>query len=173
MKNKRMRIIFAIVLFLAALYLAEFSAFSSRAVEMINGGYGTFDMKSYDAKAFLQVMEATTDMAPYWKYYICDFLFVAAFLNLMIQLAHAFDGKLAKRLRPISYGLAIIRACLDIIENCILLSQIYSYPDYSQGLIETCNIITTVKFASMFCWVICFIIMLISQSLIKQVDRLK
>ena len=40
------RRIISIVLFAFALYLTEFSPFSGRAVALINGGYGTFDMKN-------------------------------------------------------------------------------------------------------------------------------
>lgn len=166
-KQSRRRII-AIILFIVAMCFTELSPFSSRAVEMINGGYGTFDMKSYDPETFVQVMEATTNMAQYWKYYIFDFLFTAAFLNFMVQFVKGFDGKLARRIRPILYALAVIRACFDITENCILLNQIYSYPNYSLSLIKTCNMITTAKFGFMWCWMACFLVMVISQVVEKR-----
>ena len=58
MKRIRGNMIIAVILFVAVLFLTELSPFSSRAVALVNGGYGTFDMKSYDANTFIRVMEA-------------------------------------------------------------------------------------------------------------------
>ena len=83
--NKKHTITVAVVLFIAALFLTEYSPFSSRAVALCNGGYGTFDMKVYNSGIYQSVMHSTTDFGVYLKYYLCDFLFIAAFLNFMIQ----------------------------------------------------------------------------------------
>lgn len=165
MEKKSMirRGIVAIVLFVLALYLTEFSPFSERAVALINGGYGTFDMKKYDADVFVNVMNATSNMSMYWKYYICDFIFTAAFLNFMVQMASGFRGAFINKVKVLSYVLAIIRGVLDISENIILLKQIYSYPEINRMVIDTCNTITRVKFHFMRGWIACFVLMLIVQ----------
>jgi len=95
-------------------------------VALINGGYGTFDMKKYDANIFESVMQATTDFGIYWKYYICYFVFSAAFFNFMFQLVNGFEGKWNGRIKIVSYVIAGIRGVLDMVENIILLNQIYN-----------------------------------------------
>lgn len=167
MENKKMirRRIISIVLFAFALYLTEFSPFSGRAVALINGGYGTFDMKKYDAVVFVSVMNATSNASIYWKYYICDFIFTVAFLNFMIQMVWGFKGELINKVKVLSYFLAVIRGMLDVTENIILLNQIYSYPEINRMLIDACNIFTRIKFHLMRGWIVCFVIMLIFQIL--------
>lgn len=157
------RRIISIVLFVFALYLTEFSPFSGRAVALINGGYGTFDMKKYDADVFAEVMNVTSSINIYWKYYICDFLFTAAFLNFMIQMVSGFNGNFINKVKLLSYVLAVIRGMFDISENIILLNQIYSFPKMNRMLIDTCNVITRIKFHFMRGWFACFALMLILQ----------
>ena len=158
----RKRII-SIVLFVVALYLTEFSPFSGRVVALINGGYGTFDMKKYDADVFVSVMNATSNVNIYWKYYICDFIFTTAFLNFMIQMVSGFKGEFINKVKVLSYVLAVIRGILDISENIILLNQIYSFPEMNRMLIDTCNIITRIKFHFMRGWIACFVLIFIVQ----------
>lgn len=55
--------IISIVLFAFGLYLTLLSPFSGGAVAAINGGYGTFDLKKYDADVFLNVMKATSNVS--------------------------------------------------------------------------------------------------------------
>ncbi len=157
-KTIRIRII-SIVLLVFALYLTVLSPFSGRAVAAINGGYGTFDMKKYDADVFANVMNATSDVNRYWKYYICDFIFTAAFLNFMIQMVSRFKGVFINKVKMLSYVLAVTRGMLDTSENIILLNQIYSYPEIDRILINTCNVITRLKFLFMRGWFICFLVM--------------
>ena len=157
--NNRKYILVALLLFLGALYLCEFSPFSSRAVALVNSGYGTFDMKKYDAEIYLQVMNATTDFSAYWKYYMTDFIFIAAFLNFMVQLVRGFSGKYSNLIKRIAYVLAIARGLLDAVENIMLMYLIYEYPNADIGLVSVCNIITRVKFLAMRGWILCFIIL--------------
>lgn len=161
-RNFILRVI-AIVLFFMALYLTVLSPFSESAIELINGGYGTFDMKEYSADGFIHVMNATSDISLYWKYYICDFVFIFAFLNFMIQMVNGFKGNLINKVKIISYVLAAIRGILDAIENVILVNQIYSFPEINSDLINACNIITRIKFYFMRGWIASFIILIIMQ----------
>ena len=79
-KMLRRRIISS-ALFAFGLYLTLLSPFSERAVAAFNGGYGVFDLKKYNADVIVSVMSATTNMGTYWKYYICDFIFLLSFLK--------------------------------------------------------------------------------------------
>lgn len=157
----RARIIIAVALFLGGLFLTELSPFSSRAVALVNGGYGTFDMKVYDAATFEKVMGSTKDFSIYWKYYICDFIFTAVFLNFMIQTVHGFHGKYIDQIKIVSYVFAAVRATLDITENIILLCLIYGFPEANSKIADVCNMITRVKFHFMRGWIVCFVAMII------------
>ena len=165
MDNKKLvrnRII-SFVLFVVALYLAELSPFSIQAVAKTNGGYGVLDMTKYSADVFVKMMNASKDMGIYRKYYFCDFVFTAAFLNFMIQMVSGFKGPVVQTIKILSYIVASIRGILDMLENSIMLNQIYSFPDVNNGLIDMCNIITRLKFHFMRGWFVCFIIMIILQ----------
>ena len=165
MDDKKMvrRRIISIILLVLALYLVVLSPFSGRAVAQINGGYGTFDMKKYDADLFINVMRETSNVDIFWKYYVCDCIFTAAFLNFMIQMVSGFKGEFISKVKVLSYFLAVIRGLLDFSENTVLLNQIYSYPIVNRMLIDTCNTITRIKFLFMRGWFVCFILMCLVQ----------
>ncbi len=161
--NKKLirRIIIAVVLFIAALYLTELSPFSIRAVARTNGGYGVLDMTKYNSDIFVKMMTASSDMGIYLKYYICDILFTIAFLNFMIQMVSGFNGSLINKVKIFSYVLAGIRGLLDMTENFIMLNQIYSFPNVNLKLIDICNTITRLKFHFMRAWILCFVLLII------------
>lgn len=166
-KLLRKRII-AIALFIAALCFTELSPFSRHAVSLTNGGYGVLDMTKYSSDVFVQMMNASKNMGIYWKYYVFDFVFTAAFLNFMIQMVSGFKGTVINRVKIISYVIAVIRALLDMTENGIMLNQIYSFPDVNHGLINICNTITRLKFHFMRGWFLCFLIMIVLQQVCKK-----
>jgi hypothetical protein len=156
-RSTRKRII-AIVLFIAALC---FSLMEIHEVAITNGGYGVLDMKKYNADVFARMMNASKDMGIYRKYYIFDFVFTAAFLNFMIQMVSGFKGPVINRIKNISYVIAVIRGILDMVENSIMLNQIYSFPYVNHSLINMCNTITRLKFHFMRGWFVCLILMII------------
>ena len=156
-KSVRKRII-AIVLFVVALC---FSLIEIHAVALTNGGYGVLDMTKYNSDVFVKMMNASKDMGMYWKYYIFDFIFTAAFLNYMIQMVSGFKGPVINRIKILSYVIAVIRGILDMMENSIMLNQIYSFPDVNYNLINMCNIITRLKFHFMRGWFACLILMIV------------
>ena len=57
--------------------------------------------------------------------------------------------------------IAVIRGILDMMENSIMLNQIYSFPDVNYDLINMCNIITGLKFHFMRGWFVCLILMIV------------
>lgn len=165
------RRVISIVLFAFGLYLTLLSPFSERAVALVNGGYGTFDLKKYNADVFVSVMKATTNVSVYWKYYVCDFIFTLVFLNYMIQMVGGFRGAFIDKVKVFSYVLAVIRGLLDSSENIILLNQIYSYPAINRMLIDACNIITRIKFHFMRGWIACFVLMIIVKIVSNRKNR--
>lgn len=171
MENKKLirRIIIASVLFVVGLYLTELSPFSMRAVALTNEGYGVLDMTEYDANIFVKMMNASTDISVYWKYYVCDFVFTAVFLNFMIQMVSGFKSPKIKIIKRVSYVAASIRGILDILENCIMLNQIYSFPDVNYKVINACNEITRLKFSFMRVWIVSYILMIV----LERVSRRK
>ena len=156
-KTVRRRIV-AFVLFIAALY---FSLMEIHEVALTNSGYGVLDMTKYNADVFVKMMNASEDISIYWKYYIFDFIFTAAFLNYMLQMASGFKGIVINRIRIISYVIAVIRGILDMAENSIMLNQIYSFPVVNYGLINVCNTVTRLKFHFMRGWFVCLLLMII------------
>ncbi len=119
------------------------------------------DMTKYNDDVFVKMMNASKDMGIYWKYYIFDFVFTAAFLNYMIRMVSGFKGHVINRIKILSYVIAVIRGILDMVENSIMLNQIYSFPDVNYGLINMCNIITRLKFHFMRGWFVCLILMIV------------
>ena len=173
MESKKLlrRRIISIALFAFGLYLTLLSPFSERAVAAFNGGYGTFDLKKYNADVFVNVMNATSNMSACWKYYICDFIFTLVFLNYMIQILNGFNGKFINKVKAFSYVLAVIRGLLDMSENIILLNQIYSYPEINRMLIDACNAITRIKFHFMRGWIACFVLIIVVHIISKKKNR--
>ena len=167
MDNKKIvrRKIIAFALFIAALCL---SLWEIHEVSLTNGGYGVLDMTKFNADKFVKMMNESKDMGIYWKYYIFDFIFTAAFLNFMIQMASGFNGPVINRIKIVSYVVAAIRGILDMVENSIMLNQIYSFPDVNSGLINMCNTITRLKFHFMRGWFVCFILMIVLVRLSKK-----
>lgn len=170
MNNKKTvrRIVIAIVLFIVALCV---SLIEIHVVSLTNGGYGVLDMTNYNAEVFVKMMNASEDISLYWKYYIFDFLFTVAFLNYMIQMARRFEGPVINRIKIISYVIAVIRGILDMVENSIMLNQIYSFPDVNYGLINMCNTITRLKFHFMRGWFVCFLLMIVLGIVRKRAGR--
>ena len=156
-KTVRRRII-AFVLFIVALCVSLIEIY---VVSLTNGGYGVLDMTKYNADVFVKVMDDSIDMGIYWKYYIFDYLFTVAFLNWMIQMARGFKGSVISRIKIVSYIIAAIRGILDMVENSIMLNQIYSFPDVNRDLINMCNTITRIKFHFMRGWFVCFLLMVV------------
>ncbi len=170
MKDKRSvrRIIISIVLFVIALCATELSPLSRHAISRTNDGYGVLDMTKYDSSDFIKMMESSKDIGVYWKYYVLDFIFTAAFLNFMIQMVSGFKGPVINRIKIASYIFAVIRGLSDIIENSIMLNQIYAFPNVDHSLINNCNMITQLKFLCLRGWVLCFCVMIILMQVNKR-----
>lgn len=163
MKKNTGKIWYSIIIvgFLATLYWVEGSGLGSQAVADYNGGYGTFDMKEYNAQVVgevLGVMEPEGFRVSY-GYYLGDFLFVIFFGLLQFSILRGIFGSPASRLRSarilfwVSMVFVVIRGLSDILENLILLGTLMSYPVINQGMIEISAVMTQIKLGCIRAWV--------------------
>ena len=83
MRKRRWIMPVSFIFFIISLFLVESSLFGSGNVVAYNGGYGTFDMKSYDADSVYSVLQGAKEgyQGAAIKYYVIDYLFIIAFLN--------------------------------------------------------------------------------------------
>ena len=119
------KLIPAIVFFVIALYIVEASPIGSMAVAKYNQGYGTFDMKKYNAET---VTEVLGKMEPqgfhvYKLYYLADDVFLIAFGLLQIVLLQmAFSWVRHPFILQLLCLVPILRGLMDLLENTILMT---------------------------------------------------
>ena len=164
-----------IIGFVLLLYWLEGSNWSSQAVARHNGGYGTFDMKSYDAPIVKSVL-ASMDPEGYqvsYRYYIGDYLFIVFFgllQYIMLQMVFG-SGKSHSRLKRVTFFLSIVflvlRGMTDIIENTILVGTLIRYPLINETMIGIASISTTTKLLSIQIWVFLLILGIVLNVILK------
>ena len=142
--------------FFIALYLVESDTFGSAAVAVHNGGYGTFDMKSYDEKIVAQVLaQADAECREaYYRYYGMDFVFILFFGLLQYMLSGAVYRNTKAVLKWIAVGVPIARGIFDMVENLLLLITISRYPDINSGMIRAASVSTQCKLWCIRIWVV-------------------
>lgn len=144
-----------VLLFIITFYWVEFSPWSSTALQSYNNGYGTFDMKSYDANSVYMVLD---QMEPkgfsiYQKYFIGDFLFVIGFGGVQILLSlYAYKWTKAKWIRTITIGVPVARGLFDIIENILLFSVLLLYPVQHPIAVTIAGMATSMKLCMIGIW---------------------
>ena len=157
----------SVVLFLVALYMVEAGPFGSHAVALHNGGYGTFDMKSYNpdiVRKVLSSMSAEGIKAEY-RYYVCDFLFIAAMFLFQYMISRRF---LNKQFFYASIIVAAIRGIADAVENILLIITIHSFPAVNESIINISSYATKLKLFSIAVWNVIFIVGVIYGIYIKR-----
>lgn len=162
MRNKR-KLIYVIltVLFLASLGFVNFGSYSSEQLKNYNGGYGTFDMKSYDTSTVYHVLDT---MEPqgfgiYEKYFIGDSVFSVLYCIIQILLlSFAYRWCKSEVLRRSLYVVPIIRCICDLTENAILNYILLTYPEKHADLIRLSATITFVKLKLISLWLLLFFI---------------
>lgn len=148
------------VLFIISLYLVELGPYGSRNVEKYNNGYGTFDMKSYDANKVYEVLDEMDHKGflNYELYYLFDFLFILSFGILQTLLTHyAYSWLYIGTFRNVIVGIPIVRGVLDMLENGMLLRVLFTYPQKQDNLIGVSGIITLLKLRLIPIWCLLFI----------------
>lgn len=148
-------LIWGCVLCIAALLLMEYSPWGSRALEQYNGGYGTFDMKSYNADTVYRILHG---MMPegfriYELYFIMDFLFVIGYGIVQIRLLNFFYRDYRHNIAVrFAYWIPAARAVFDTAENSIILLLLISYPAELRGLVAVSSAATFLKLKAIILW---------------------
>lgn len=154
MKNKWVRVS-SIIFFIIAFYLVEFSPWGSGSIGVYNGGYGTFDMKQYDAQTVYMVLGnyLPEGFIRIRYYYLVDFIFIIAFLTFQVMLSTLVYKNIESQIpRKLFIGVALIRAIADAIENVLLYFIITSYPSEHANLVNISSIVTQTKLRMIPLW---------------------
>jgi|LSQX01.3.fsa_nt_gb hypothetical protein len=168
--------IIIIIGFLLTLFWVEGS---SHRIAQHNGGYGTFDMKAYDAGIVETVLE-TMDSDGYkisYRYYIWDYFFILflGLLQYMISrnIYHPLKSKIkvANLLLLLSIAILILRGIADIIENTMLLNTLMMYPTINKKMIEIAKFTTEIKLGCIKLWVLLMIIGLVMRLILNRKGR--
>ncbi|HEX3022295.1 MAG TPA: hypothetical protein VHP81_07880 [Lachnospiraceae bacterium] len=162
-KIKRTIIYWVIItcFFLIALYIVSGSPFSSNGVKKFNNGYGTFDMKSYDARIVHQVLGDMKEQGftVYKQYLVCDFLFIFAYGAFQFSLTRAaFQTWKIGKLSWLLLGIPVARGIADAIENVLLWITLYTFPHENSTLINISSNFTFLKLSLIKVWVVLIII---------------
>ncbi len=153
-------IICTILMFFTTLYWVCYSPWSSRALAKYNDGYGTFDMKSYDAPTVYQVLDHMNPegFTIYQKYFIGDYLFIIAFGILQIMLSlYAYSWIKSKSILGLVISVPIIRGICDLVENSLLLYILQSYPQKHINIISLSDKFTYIKLKLIPIWLLIFL----------------
>ena len=154
MKNKWVRV-GSVIFLLIALYLVEVSPWGAQSIGAFNGGYGTFDMKHYDAQTVYEVLAnyMPEGFIRIRYYYLVDFLFIIAFLTFQIILSTMVYKNIKSQIpRKLFIGVAAIRAIADAVENVLLYFIITSYPSEHVNLVNLSSIATQTKLRMIPLW---------------------
>lgn len=160
MKNKKRFVNTIIIIgFLCTLYWVEFSTCGSQAIAQYNGGYGTFDMKSYDTNGVDKVLSNMENegLRRYYQYYFGDYLFILFFgltQAIVSKNVCSKDGILKHMLvYRIGIGAILIRGIADFLENTLLLVTLIRYPSINGLVITSASICTQVKLCCIMVWI--------------------
>lgn len=162
MKRLSSRLFYGIIIvgFFLVLYWVEGSGWSSQAVAQYNGGYGTFDMKTYDVhvvETVLASMKAEGYQISY-RYYMGDYLFVIFYGALQCMISQMIYHSLKTRIQLgntlalLSIIIPIVRGIADIIENTMLVCTLMRYPTINKAMIEVATIATQIKLGCIKLW---------------------
>lgn len=162
-KKKKNRYIYIgiVALFILTLYWVEFSPWGSNALAQYNGGYGTFDMKFYDAKIVYEILENTKPIGfnIYNKYLLGDYIFIFAFgaLQLIITL-NVYKKYAQNKFILLIMMLPIWRGMFDFVENTMLEFIINVYPKQLYTLVNVASTATQAKKLMILLWIISIIV---------------
>lgn len=168
-KEIRLMNVFIIVGFLCTLYWVEASPWGSQAIAQYNEGYGTFDMKVYDANSVEQVLGIMQQEGFRLSilYYIGDYLFILFFGGTQAMISQSLCGKwnkisyMKKKVHQVSMGAVVVRGIADFIENTMLVLTLYKYPMVHRGMIMSASICTQVKLWCIKLWLISILLVII------------
>lgn len=170
MRKRRWIIPVSFIFFIISLFLVESTWFGSANVAAYNGGYGTFDMKSYDIDSVYSVLEGAKEgyLGAAIKYYVVDYLFIIAFLNFQMVIGISVCKGLKWRW-PLGLliGTSGIRAAADVVENTLLVLVIINYPSTHNWWVKLASYATHIKLVVIPVWFISCMIVLVSGIIIR------
>lgn len=161
-----------ILFFCITLYWVELSPYSSNELKNYNQGYGTFDMKDYNADRVYEVME---HMEPrgfhiYYGYMIGDYLFILAFGGLQFILSYqAYAWSKRDVLRKLALYVPILRGIFDFVENTLLLVVLHDFPILRTSLVDISSLATQGKLFMIQIW----LLLVLSGYLAKFIHRIR
>lgn len=157
--------IWGIILFIGTLILMEYSPWGSHALEQYNGGYGTFDMKSYNTETVYRVLDGMEPVGfkVYRLYFILDFLFIIGFGIFQIRvLSFVLRNFRHNVLVRSILWIPVARGIFDAIENIIILVLLAAYPLEMPTLVKVASIATFLKLKCITLWSVCIMLGIIA-----------
>lgn len=156
MKSKRICNGMIILFFFSMLFLVESSFCGSQHVAQFNNGYGTFDMKRYNAQIIYDVLSNAEP--EYFRsikiYYVLDYIFCIAFFAFQAMVSsNIFNNCKTFKVRYVHIGIALARGITDAIENTLLLFVILQYPMMHDESINIASYFTMIKMLLIGLWV--------------------
>lgn len=133
-------------------------------VAKYNGGFGTLDMKYYDAKTVQKALSPMNEkgIAVYKLYYLMDFIFILFFGAFQIMLINdVFSFERSKLITIIIFSVPILRGICDMIENIILLWTLYTYSRINELAISISAKFTLAKLMCIKVWILLIVIGLV------------
>lgn len=177
MKKFSSKLFYVIIVigFFLMLYWVEGSSWSSQAVAQYNGGYGTFDMKTYDVHTVEKVLASMASKGYMfsYRYYMGDYLFTVFWGLLQCTISSIVYHSLKSRTQvayiifTLSIAIPILRGMADIIENTILVYTLMRYPMINTAMIEIAINATQIKLGCIKIWELLVAIGLVIRLIVK------
>ncbi len=152
------------VLFFISLYFVEAGFCGSSVVAKYNNGFGTLDMKKYDAMSVQKMLSTMSQegIRVYKLYYLVDYIFIFFFGVFQIMLIHtvySFNGNTL--VKAVIIGIPVLRGLCDAIENAILLRTLFTFPRVNEIAISISSFFTRTKLWCIKAWGLLLIVGLI------------
>lgn len=141
--------------FFIILFLMHFTNLGIRGIRSFDEEFQLFDMQlRYEPSRIFTSLEklGIEGRNAYQSYLIMDYLFILCFLVVMAAITSRLFEK--NSFRIVALALAFLRALFDVIENTSLIYLINNYPRESKVIATVCSYATTLKFISLFAWLI-------------------
>ena len=164
------------ILFALSLYFVEAGVAGSSVVAQYNHGYGTFDMKQYDAQIVRAVLSEMSDkgITVYRWYYFWDFIFIIFFGLVQGLLAQwCFRWNKNHKAVRLLWVIPIARGVFDSIENALLLITISIYPNINESIISIASVATNCKLWMIRLWVVELIVGIVFGTIKRKKLRVK
>lgn len=148
----------------------QFGPWSEVKIAAYNNGYGTFDMKSYNADTVYQVLSwmKPRGFVLYQEYFILDYLFIPVYgIFQTLLLYNAFHWCKIKALGGLIPVVPIARGLCDLFENTSLLYILRTYPVEHEKLVNFTAKITSLKLNLITAWIVLLFLGYIIKAVIK------